>query len=52
MGKNPHNLTTKKFSEEVGFKFEKLIFNPPLGACNRVMREESVIISKKPEDPR
>jgi hypothetical protein len=43
-------MTTKKFCEEVGFKFEKLIFNPLLGARNRAIRGESVIICYKPED--
>jgi len=47
--KIPTTLTTKKFCEEVGFKFEKLIFNPLLGARNRAIRGESVIICKKPE---
>ena len=45
--KIPTTLTTKKFCEEVGFKFEKLIFNPLLGARNRAIRGESVIICKK-----
>jgi len=40
---------TKKFCEEVGFKFEKLIFNPLLGARNRAIRGESIIIFHKPE---
>lgn len=47
--KIPTTLTTKKFCEEVGFKFEKLIFNPLLGARNRAIRGESVIICHKPE---
>lgn len=47
--KIPTTLTTKKFCEEVGFKFEKMIFNPLLGARNRAIRGESVIICKKPE---
>ncbi|MEA1912509.1 MAG: hypothetical protein U9N06_01565 [candidate division WOR-3 bacterium] len=45
--KIPTTLTTKKFCEEAGFKFEKLIFNPLLGARNRAIRGESVIICKK-----
>jgi len=46
--KIPTTMTTKKFCEEVGFKFEKLIFNPLLGARNRAIRGESVIICCKP----
>jgi len=45
--KIPTTLTTKKFCEGAGFKFEKLIFNPLLGARNRAIRGESVIICKK-----
>jgi hypothetical protein len=45
--KIPTTLTTKKFCEEAGFKFEKLIFNPLLGARNRAIRGESVIICEK-----
>lgn len=45
--KIPTTMTTKKFCEEIGFKFEKLIFNPLLGARNRAIRGESVIIFKK-----
>ena len=47
--KIPTTITTKKFCEEAGFKFEKLIFNPLLGARNRAIRGESVIICYKPE---
>ncbi len=47
--KIPTTMTTKKFCEEVGFKFEKLIFNPLLGARNRAIRGESVIICYKPK---
>jgi hypothetical protein len=46
--KIPTTMTTKKFCEEAGFKFEKLIFNPLLGARNRAIRGESVIICYKP----
>jgi DNA modification methylase len=45
--KIPTTMTTKKFCEEVGFKFKKLIFNPLLGARNRAIRGESVIICEK-----
>lgn len=45
--KIPTTITTKKFCEEVGFKFEKLIFNPLLGARNRAIRGESIIICQK-----
>jgi DNA modification methylase len=45
--KLPTTLMTKKFCEEVGFKFEKLIFNPLLGARNRAIRGESIIICSK-----
>ena len=47
--KIPTTMTTKNFCEEVGFEFEKLIFNPLLGARNRAIRGESVIICHKPE---
>ncbi|HOQ32600.1 MAG TPA: DNA methyltransferase [Candidatus Hydrogenedens sp.] len=47
--KIPTTITTKKFCEELGFKFEKLIFNPLLGARNRAIRGESVIICSKPK---
>jgi DNA modification methylase len=47
--KIPTTMTTKKFCEEAGFKFEKLIFNPLLGARNRAIRGESVIICHKPK---
>lgn len=46
--KIPTTMLTKKFCEEVGFKFEKLVFNPLLGARNRAIRGESVIICEKP----
>jgi len=36
--KIPTTMTTKKFCEEIGFRFEKLIFNPLLGARNRAIR--------------
>jgi len=45
--KIPTTMITKKFCEEAGFKFEKLIFNPLLGTRNRAIRGESVIICKK-----
>jgi hypothetical protein len=45
--KIPTTMTTKKFCEEIGFMFEKLVFNPLLGARNRAIRGESVIICKK-----
>jgi len=45
--KIPTTMTTKKFCEEAGFKFRKLIFNPLLGARNRAIRGESVIICEK-----
>jgi len=45
--KIPTTIMTKKFCEEVGFQFEKLIFNPLLGARNRAIRGESVIICTK-----
>lgn len=47
--KIPTTMTAKKFCEEAGFKFEKLIFNPLIGARNRAIRGESVIICHKPE---
>ena len=45
--KIPTTMTAKKFCEEAGFKFRKLIFNPLLGARNRAIRGESVIICEK-----
>jgi hypothetical protein len=45
--KIPTTMMTKKFCEEVGFKFKKLVFNPLLGARNRAIRGESVIICEK-----
>jgi len=45
--KIPTTITTKKFCEEAGFKFEKLIFNPLLGTRNRAIRGESIIICEK-----
>ena len=48
--KIPTTMMTKKFCEEAGFKFEKLIFNPLLGARNRAIRGESVIICHKPQN--
>ncbi len=46
--KIPTTIMTKKFCEEIGFKFKKLIFNPLLGARNRAIRGESIIICEKP----
>jgi len=45
--KIPTTILTKRFCEEVGFKFKKLIFNPLLGARNRAIRGESIIICDK-----
>ncbi|MFQ5818919.1 MAG: DNA methyltransferase [Candidatus Heimdallarchaeota archaeon] len=45
--KIPTTMMTKKFCEDAGFKFETLIFNPLLGARNRAIRGESIIICKK-----
>ena len=45
--KIPTTIMTKKFCEEVGFKFNKLVFNPLLGARNRAIRGESIIICTK-----
>ncbi len=45
--KIPTTMMTKKFCEEVGFKFKRLIFNPLLGARNRAIRGESIIICEK-----
>jgi len=46
--KIPTTIMTKKFCEEVGFKFDKLVFNPLLGTRNRAIRGESIIICTKP----
>lgn len=46
--KIPTTMMTKKFCEEIGFRFEKLIFNPLLGARNRAIRGESILIFHKP----
>ena len=45
--KIPTTVLTKKFCEEAGFKFNKLIFNPLLGVRNRAIRGESIIICEK-----
>ncbi|MCX8028363.1 MAG: site-specific DNA-methyltransferase, partial [Thermodesulfovibrionales bacterium] len=45
--KIPTTMATKRFCEEVGFKFKRLIFNPLLGTRNRAIRGESVIICEK-----
>jgi hypothetical protein len=45
--KIPTTIMTKRFCEEMGFKFKKLIFNPLLGARNRAIRGESIIICEK-----
>ena len=45
--KIPTTMSAKKFCEEAGFKFKKLIFNPLLGARNRAIRGESIIIFEK-----
>jgi hypothetical protein len=45
--KIPTTMMTKNFCEEVGFKFQKLVFNPLLGARNRAIRGESIIICEK-----
>jgi len=46
--KIPTTMMSKNFCDEVGFKFEKLVFNPLLGARNRAIRGESIIICTKP----
>jgi len=45
--KIPTTMTAKKFCEEAGFRFSKLIFNPLLGARNRAIRGESIIICER-----
>lgn len=45
--KIPTTMVTKKFCEEIGFKYQRLIFNPLLGARNRAIRGESIIICEK-----
>ena len=45
--KIPTTMVTKKFCEEAGFKYQKLIFNPLLGTRNRAIRGESIIICEK-----
>lgn len=45
--KIPTTIMTKKFCEEAGFKFDKLVFNPLLGTRNRAIRGESIIICTK-----
>jgi len=47
--KIPTTMMTKRFCEEIGFKFIKLIFNPLLGVRNRAIRGESIIICEKEE---
>jgi len=46
--KIPTTMMTKRFCEELGFQFQALIFNPLLGARNRAIRGESIIICTKP----
>jgi len=46
--KIPTTMMTKTFCEETGFEFDKLIFNPLLGARNRAIRGESIIFCEKP----
>jgi hypothetical protein len=46
--KIPTTMMTKKFCEDAGFRFKKLIFNPLLGARNRAIRGESIILCEKP----
>ena len=46
--KIPTTMMTKKFCEDAGFWFQKMIFNPLLGARNRAIRGESIIICEKP----
>lgn len=45
--KIPTTVVTRKFLKEAGFKLERLIFNPLLGARNRAIRGESIIICRK-----
>jgi len=45
--KIPTTIMTKRFCEDAGFTFRKLIFNPLLGARNRAIRGESIIICEK-----
>lgn len=45
--KIPTTMITKRFCEEIGLKYQKLIFNPLLGARNRAIRGESIIICEK-----
>jgi len=45
--KIPTTMMTKKFCEEIDFDFKKLVFNPLLGARNRAIRGESIIICEK-----
>ncbi|RKZ20501.1 hypothetical protein DRQ16_04800 [bacterium] len=47
--KIPTTMMTKRFCEEAGFRFKRLVFNPLLGARNRAIRGESIIICEKPE---
>lgn len=45
--KIPTTMIAKNSCEEAGLIFKKLIFNPLLGARNRAIRGESIIICKK-----
>lgn len=45
--KIPTTMITKRFCEEIGFEYKKLIFNPLLGLRNRAIRGESIIICEK-----
>lgn len=47
--KLPTTKMTLEFCKDSGFKINKLIFNPLLGARNRAIRGESTILCTKPE---
>ncbi len=46
--KIPTTLKTKEFCEEAGFLYEGIIFNPLLGARNRAIRGEGIVLCTKP----
>ncbi len=45
--KIPTTAMTRRFCEEVGFRFKCLVFNPLLGTRNRAIRGESIIVFRK-----
>lgn len=45
--KIPTTMMAKRFCERAGFQFKRLVFNRLLGARNRAIRGENIIICEK-----